>query len=112
MTQFKKYLNEGINHKGIFKACFMAGSSASGKSYVIKQISGGGINPKVVNTDSFTEYHMKFDPEYSWDKYGAKDKLLAKTQLSNYLNSMYHYGLMEQVQILAPCLGEKAYFNH
>jgi len=85
--KFKEYMNEGIHDSGIFKACMFSGSSASGKSYVIKQISGG-VSPKVVNTDSFTEYHMKFDPEYSWDKYGVKDKQLTKKQLSNYLNSM------------------------
>jgi hypothetical protein len=31
---------------------------------------------------------MKFKPDYSWEKYGSKTKLLAKNQLVNYLNSM------------------------
>jgi hypothetical protein len=49
--KFNQYLTEGINDKGIFKAIFMGGSSASGKSYVIKQISSGSISPRLVNTD-------------------------------------------------------------
>ena len=86
--KFKKYIMEGIQDRGIFKACFMSGSSASGKSYVIKQISGGDISPKIVSTDTWTEYYMKFDPEYSWKEYGIKEKHLTKTQLSNYINSL------------------------
>ena len=85
--RFKQYIQEGIQDKGIFKCCFMTGSAASGKSYVIKKL-GGGVSPKVVNTDTFSEYYMQFDPEYSWDKYGVKEKQLTKTQLSLYLNSM------------------------
>jgi len=85
--KFKEFLSEGINDKGIFKAVMMAGSSASGKSYVLKQITSGSVSPKIVNTDAWTEYYMKFG-DFSWDKYGAKTKVLTKAQLSNYLNSM------------------------
>ena len=87
MIKFKDYITEGIQDTGIFKACFMSGSSASGKSYVIKQI-GGGVSPKIVNTDTWTEFHQKLDPKYSWKEYGVKEKHLTKTQLSLYLNSM------------------------
>jgi hypothetical protein len=86
--KFKDYLNEGIHDKGIFKAIMMGGSSASGKSYVISQITSGQVNPKIVNTDTWVEYYMKFDPKFDWKKYSDKSKHLTKTQLSNYLNSM------------------------
>ena len=86
MITFKEYINEGIHDKGIFKAVMMAGSSASGKSFVISKIKSGQLEPKVVNTDTWVEYHMKFDPQYSWQKYGVKDKQLTKKQLFNYLN--------------------------
>ncbi len=76
-------LNEGINDKGIFKAIFMTGMPGSGKSYV-RQKLGGGVDPRVVNTDTWTEWFD--DPD--WDDKGAKIKLLTKSQLSLYLNSM------------------------
>ncbi len=82
------YLNEGINDKGIFKACFMSGSPNSGKSYIISRIQSGQIAPRVVNTDTFTEYFMSIDSDYDWSKYGDKTKKLTKSQLINYLNSL------------------------
>lgn len=86
--KFYNYINEGIQDKGIFKACFMSGSAASGKSYVIDQITSGNIQPRIVNTDKWTEYYMQFDPDFDWSKYSEKIKLLGKKQLVNYLNSM------------------------
>jgi hypothetical protein len=59
----------------------------SGKSFVIKQISGG-VEPKIVNTDVWTEYYMKYDPQFKWEKYADKTKHLTKAQLINYLNSL------------------------
>jgi hypothetical protein len=85
--KFKDYLNEGIHDKGIFKAVMFSGSSASGKSYVISKITGS-IQPRIVNTDIFVEFYLKFDPKFDWKKYGDKSKHLTKTQLVNYLNSM------------------------
>jgi hypothetical protein len=53
MSRLMEYImNEGIQDKGIFKACFMSGSAASGKSYVITKITSGQINPRIVNTDT------------------------------------------------------------
>lgn len=52
LYEFLKSLNEGINDKGIFKAAFMSGSSAAGKSYVISRITSGSIEPRIVNTDT------------------------------------------------------------
>jgi predicted kinase len=88
MTKFKDYITEGINDKGIFKAVIMGGSSASGKSFVIKKISSGQIEPRIVNTDIAVEYFMKIDPQFDWEKYGDKSKQLTKSQLVNYLNSI------------------------
>lgn len=97
MTRLMEYLNEGIYDKGIFKACFMSGSAASGKSYVISKISSGSIEPRIVNSDTWTEYYMKFEKgsteeDFDWDgfwsTYKGRVKQLTKAQLVNYLNSM------------------------
>jgi hypothetical protein len=52
LFQYIQELNESINDKGIFKAVFMSGSSASGKSYVISKITSGQIQPRMVNSDT------------------------------------------------------------
>ncbi|MHA2019602.1 MAG: zeta toxin family protein [Promethearchaeota archaeon] len=72
-------LFESINDKSILKAIFMTGHPGSGKSYVLKKIKSGQIEPRIVNIDKFVE------------KYGyMKDhtKKLIKSQLTNYINSM------------------------
>lgn len=86
--RLKDYLTEGIHDKGIFKACFMSGSAASGKSYVISKIQSGSVEPRIVNTDTMTEFYMKFNPQFDWSEYGKKIQHLTKKQLVNYLNSM------------------------
>jgi len=77
----KEYINidEGIEDKGIFKAVFMAGSSGSGKSYTLKKIKSGSIEPRIVNIDKFIEAGYT-DTD--------KSKKLTVSQLSLYLNSM------------------------
>ena len=67
MTRLKTYIqediiSEGINDKGIFKACFMAGTPGSGKSYVISKISDGAIEPRIVNSDKMTEFLKVLKP--------------------------------------------------
>jgi|688.fasta_scaffold00131_6 predicted kinase len=53
-------LNEGINDKGIFKALFLGGIPASGKSTIVNQIRRvTGVMPKVLNYDQFYEYLSK-----------------------------------------------------
>ena len=80
MNYFNDYLLlESINDKSIFKSVFMSGHPGSGKSYVLKKIKAGTIEPRVVNIDKLVE------------KYGyIKDhtKKLIKAQLFNYLNSL------------------------
>ena len=79
--KFEQYINESINDKGIFKCIFMAGSPGAGKSFVRKKLSGG-FEPRVVNTDKFTEFFG------SWEGYEEKIKILTDNQLALYLNSM------------------------
>ena len=83
--RLQKFLNEGINDKGIFKACFLAGHPGSGKGYTIKQIKSGSISPKIVNTDTFVEF---YGPGHPWSEIGEKVKKLNKKQLALYLNSL------------------------
>lgn len=86
MSRLENYiLNEGINDKGIFKSIFMASAPASGKSFVLSKLSGG-VEPRVVNSDTWTEFlHVKAG---QWDSYVEKIKILTKEQLTLYLNSM------------------------
>ena len=55
---FKTFLNESINDKGIFKAIFLVGIPGSGKSYTASKLNGV-ISPKIVNTDIAVEYMIK-----------------------------------------------------
>lgn len=79
--KFENYLTESINDKGIFKAIFMAGAPGAGKSTVRMKL-GGGFDPRVVNTDKFTEHFG------TWEGFEEKINLLTKNQLSLYLTSM------------------------
>lgn len=78
-------LNEGINDKGIWKAIFMAGTPGAGKSYVREKL-GGGVEPRVVNTDTWTEFFGVKKGEWSFFKEDIKR--ISADQLSNYINSM------------------------
>jgi len=82
-----QYINESILDKGILKACFMAGTCGAGKSYVISNISSGGIEPRITNTDTFTEFLKAFKAE-QWKDVEDKVKRLTKNQLALFLNSM------------------------
>jgi len=58
MKKFNEILTEGLYDPGIFKAFFLAGGPASGKSFVTKSLfSGTGI--KLVNSDNFFERALK-----------------------------------------------------
>ena len=83
--RFKQYLTEGINDKGILKACFMAGFPAAGKSYVISKIKSGTVGTKIINTDTMVEH---FGSNIDWAELGDKVKILTKKQLVLYLNSL------------------------
>ena len=85
--RFEQFLNEGIEDKGIFKAVFMTGTPGAGKSFVLNKITAGEIEPRIVNTDKFTEFLKAFGSK-GWENYKEKIKILSKTQLRNYLNSL------------------------
>ena len=77
-------LEEGINDVGIFKAVFMSGMPGAGKSYTMKKIKSGSVEPRIVNTDKFQEeLYGKYTQEFI-----DKSKRLTISQLVLYLNSM------------------------
>jgi len=82
-----KYINESIEDKGILKSVFMAGFPGSGKSYMITKIKSGQIEPRIVNTDKFSEF-LKFLKADDWEIVGDRMKMLTKNQLVLNLNSM------------------------
>jgi len=82
--KFLRYLTEGIEDKGIFKAVFLAGHPGSGKSYTLDRIKSGQIEPRIVNTDKFVEHYKNAD----WMAIGDKVRKLNNNQLVLYLNSM------------------------
>jgi len=77
-------ITESINDKGIFKACFFAGSPGSGKSYTLSKITDGAIAPRIVNVDKWVEH---FNTGYEEDEL-AKPKVLVKAEVYNYVNSL------------------------
>jgi len=87
MTRLQDYIIEGINDKGIFKACFMCGSAGAGKSYTLSKVKSGSIEPRIVNTDkSFPLFKKWWNTD--WGKIRVKVKTINKNQLTMYINSM------------------------
>lgn len=93
MQSFRNFLNEGINDKGIFKAIFMGGTPGAGKSYVIKSVKSGNIEPKIVNVDKFLEFlsvQRNIDiSDAGSDPFKAlrdESKKLSKKELANFIN--------------------------
>lgn len=85
--KFNNYLqlNEGINDKGIFKACFLCGVPASAKSTTYSKIKSGAIEARVINFDKYFE----FFGSPKGDKVALdRSKRLTESQLYLYLNSM------------------------
>jgi len=82
--KFNNYLKESILDQGIFKAIFMAGQAASGKSYVLKQVKSGNIEPKIVNVDTFIEFLQAAYDSPLHDK----SKKLTAIQLYQYINAL------------------------
>lgn len=95
-TTFKQFLEtqgnvqEGINDKGIFKAVFVIGSPASGKSYTISTLKGT-TEPRVVNTDKAFEFLANKDnvvaSSDTWrGVYRDSSKRITTTRLYHFLN--------------------------
>ena len=64
MINFKQ-LVEGVYDPNIFKAFFLAGGPGSGKSFVVRQTTGG-LGLKIVNSDTAFEKLLK-DADFSLD---------------------------------------------
>ena len=64
MINFKQ-LVEGVYDPNIFKAFFLAGGPGSGKSFVVRQTTGG-LGMKIVNSDTAFEKLLK-DADFSLD---------------------------------------------
>jgi len=79
----EEVITESILDRGVFKAVFMGGSAGSGKSYVLKKIKSGSIEPRVVNVDVFIE---KFG-NYSYEDFYDRSKHLTVNQLTLYIDS-------------------------
>lgn len=100
--RFEKFLTEGIEDKGIFKAVFMAGHPGSGKTFVMNKLKLGTIEPRWVNTDKLyveKENIAKLDTESAlrkfkenwtegWPLIRDDVKRISKNNLALYLNSM------------------------
>lgn len=90
----KMLIKESIEDKGILKSCFMAGTPGAGKSYTISKVKSGQVDPRIVNTDKFTEFISSSlgvsasEMGNYWKNYGGKIKLLGLNQLVLYINSL------------------------
>jgi len=86
MKTFGEYLTESINDIGIFKSGWILGSPGSGKSYTLKKIKSGSIEPRIINTDKvFSLYKGEWN---NWAKIQYKVKILNKKIYTLYINSM------------------------
>lgn len=86
-------LTESINDRGLFKAVFILGIPGAGKSTIIKQLTDGTVNPRIVNTDKQVEFMDRqgkidaSDPNH-WQDVGDKVQKLTVSQLALYVNGM------------------------
>lgn len=84
---------ESINDKALFKALFITGIPAAGKSHTLAQIYDGAIAPRVVNTDKVIEFfHRKglIDMRNKAEQRAVLDsaKKTTEEQLYQYINGM------------------------
>lgn len=85
--RLENYITEGINDRGIWKACFVMGAAGAGKTFVSKKVKSGSIEPRVVNTDKFFPFFKKQWKD-EWKSISGKVKTINNNQLTNYINSM------------------------
>ena len=86
-------LQEGVYDPNILTAFFLAGGPGSGKSYVVRQTTGG-LGLKIVNSDKAFEKYLKDanlslkmpdEEKYDRDPVRAKAKKITQKQKSNYV---------------------------
>ena len=56
---FKSYIEESINDKGLFKAIFLAGIPGAGKNYTLSKINNAQVQPRMVSSDKVHEFIAK-----------------------------------------------------
>lgn len=56
---FKNYIEESINDKGLFKAVFLGGIPGGGKSYTLSKINNAEVQPRMVSIDKVHEFVAK-----------------------------------------------------
>jgi len=81
MKTFKD-LQEGLNDPNIFKAFFLAGGPGSGKSYVVRQTTGG-TGLQIVNSDDAFERYIKqagLSNKMPDDEYDKREPLRTKAK--------------------------------
>jgi cytidylate kinase len=89
---FKTFITESIEDKGILKALFIIGIPGAGKTYTTRKLSGE-VSPVVVNTDRAAEFlAKKLKKQVSKDTWNDvfKDTAhrMTKNMLYNYVNGM------------------------
>lgn len=77
-------LMESIHDRGLFKAVFLVGAPGVGKSTILKKVTSGLIEPRIVNVDKFTEFLNINDVISVYDK----SKMLSKNQMLLYLDNI------------------------
>lgn len=77
-------LMESIHDRGLFKATVLLGSPGSGKTTILKKLTSGLIEPRIVNVDKFTEFLNITDIMSVYDK----SKMLSKNQMVLYLDNV------------------------
>lgn len=93
-TLLNEILNEGVDDPAIFKAIFMGGGPASGKSYVVRLMGFQALGFKIVNSDDIFEYKLKqaglsMDPETIFSAKGQELRNYAKQLLTKQAENYY-----------------------
>lgn len=93
-TLLNEILNEGVDDPAIFKAIFMGGGPASGKSYVVRLMGFQALGFKIVNSDDIFEYKLKqaglpMNPEAIFSAKGQELRNYAKQLLIKKAENYY-----------------------
>ena len=87
MRQFQQFLLEGRNDPAIFKAIFLAGGPASGKSTAIRKSGITGLGYRIVNSDQFFTLLTKkagIDQDFTNKEDGTEDPQVKQVRMKSY----------------------------
>ena len=87
MRQFQQFLLEGRNDPAIFKAIFLAGGPASGKSTAIRKSGITGLGYRIVNSDQFLTLLTKkagIDQDFTNKEDGTEDPKIRQIRMKSY----------------------------